>query len=251
MITSNAYLQLPDMTENATELWPLFKAMGWTEYAIAGMFGNLQTESTFNPGIWEGLNAGNTSGGYGLVQWTPATKYFNWCRDNGWTDYSNYEHQLARIQWELENREQYYPTSKYPLTFAEFIKYTPDTSIGMTDEQCVKYLADAWLKNYERPSNQNQPKRGSQAWYWYQVLAQGEPEPPPEPPTPPPDPPPEPEPENEYLYLWEWNGNFYLKMTQNPLYFLPWQVRRISTDIVKYRDTLFYFIGNGYYKPKG
>ena len=52
MITSNAYLQLPDMTENATELWPLFKAMGWTEYAIAGMFGNLQTESTFNPGIW-------------------------------------------------------------------------------------------------------------------------------------------------------------------------------------------------------
>lgn len=121
----------------------------------------------------------------------------------------------------------------------------------MTDGQCVKYLADAWLKNYERPSNQNQPKRGSQAWYWYQVLAQGEPEPPPEPPTPPPDPPPEPEPENEYLYLWEWNGNFYLKMTQNPLYFLPWQVRRISTDIVKYRDTLFYFIGNGYYKPKG
>lgn len=146
MITSNAYLQLPGMTENATELWPLFKAMGWTEYAIAGMFGNLQTESTFNPGIWEGLNAGNTSGGYGLVQWTPATKYFNWCRDNGWTDYSNYEHQLARIQWELENHEQYYPTSKYPLSFAEFIKYTPDTSIGMTDEQCVKYLADAWLK---------------------------------------------------------------------------------------------------------
>lgn len=47
------------------------------------MLGNMETESTINPGIWQSLNSGNASGGFGLTQWTPATKYINWANNNG------------------------------------------------------------------------------------------------------------------------------------------------------------------------
>ena len=55
------------MQNNAVLLWSYFKAQGWTLNAVAAMLGNMQSESTINPGIWEGLDP--FVGGYGLVQW--------------------------------------------------------------------------------------------------------------------------------------------------------------------------------------
>jgi hypothetical protein len=56
---------------------------------------------------------------------------------------------------------QYYPTDAYPETFSEF----------KTSTKSPSYLGMAFLLNYERPAEQNQPARGEQAEYWYTYLS--------------------------------------------------------------------------------
>lgn len=158
-ISANRYLSLEEMQTNATYIYWYLSSRGWTLNAIAGMLGNFQTESTINPGIWQNL-AVNVGPAFGLVQWDPYTKYTNWCEENG-LDPAAMDSALKRIEWELANGEQYYPTSGYPETFAEFKTSTKDPY----------YLGMAFLLNYERPADQNQPARGEQAEYWYTYLS--------------------------------------------------------------------------------
>ena len=77
MISNNKYLSQGEMESNAKEIYTYLSDKGWTLNAISGLLGNMQRESTINPGLWQSLKEGNYSGGYGLVQWTPASKY--WC----------------------------------------------------------------------------------------------------------------------------------------------------------------------------
>ena len=81
--SGNRFLNRKEMTVNAQYIMNYLTGKGWTKNAVAGMLGNMETESTINPGIWQSLQSGNMSGGYGLVQWTPATKYINWAKANG------------------------------------------------------------------------------------------------------------------------------------------------------------------------
>jgi hypothetical protein len=144
------------MQNNADIMYAFFTAQGWTVNAIAAMFGNMQTESTLNPGIWENLDP--FVGGYGLVQWTPYTHYSEWAGD-GWQD--NGQKEMERIQYELENHLQWISTSLYPMTFREFSQ----------SDKPPAYLAQAFLYNYERPAVKPQPARSRQAEYWYEYLA--------------------------------------------------------------------------------
>lgn len=158
-ISANRYLTLEEMQINAEYIaWYLLQR-GWTLNAIAGMLGNMQTESTINPGIWQNL-AVNVGPAFGLVQWDPFTKYTDWCDANG-LEPASMDSALQRIEWELENHEQYYPTSNYPETFAEF----------KTSTKSPTYLGMAFLLNYERPRDQDQTIRGEQAEYWYTYLS--------------------------------------------------------------------------------
>ena len=84
MISNNKYLSQGEMESNAKEIYTYLSDKGWTLNAISGLLGNMQRESTINPGLWQSLKEGNYSGGYGLVQWTPATKYTNWAKANGY-----------------------------------------------------------------------------------------------------------------------------------------------------------------------
>lgn len=163
-ISKNAYLTTEEMQVNARIIYSYLSSHGWTLNAIAGMLGNMQTESTINPGIWQNLDAGNTSLGYGLVQWTPATNFISWADENN-RDMGDIYAQLDRILFELETGIQYYPTENYPETFAEF---------SISDET-PEYLAQAFLKNYERPAEQDQPARSTQARYWYEYLSDFDP----------------------------------------------------------------------------
>lgn len=158
-VSGNRWLTQEEMQTNARYIWNYLGTRGWSINAVAGMLGNMQTESTINPGIWEGLNEGATSRGFGLVQWTPATKYLNWCTEND-LEPSEMDSALQRIEYELEKGLQYYPTDTYPETFAEFKVSTKDPY----------YLGMAFLANYERPAVSNQPKRGDQAVEWYEFL---------------------------------------------------------------------------------
>lgn len=159
-INSNSFLTLDQMYNNALYIASFFLRNGWTLEAIAGILGNMQTESNMNPGIWESLDEGNTARGFGLVQWTPATKLINWAQSMG-LNYKHMDTQLQRILWEMENHEQYYATNAYPETFKEFSVST----------KTPEYLAAAFLYNYERPAEPNPTLRGTQARYWYNILS--------------------------------------------------------------------------------
>ena len=154
-ITGNRYLNQAEMENNATLVYQYLGARGFTVNAVAGILGNMQTESHINPGIWQSLTVG--TGGYGLVQWTPYTKYSKWA-GSGWQN--NGDMECKRIVWEFNNNQQYIKTSAYPLTAAEFMASTDSPyNLGM-----------AFLHNYERPKDPNQPARGTQAEAWYEFL---------------------------------------------------------------------------------
>lgn len=158
-VSSNAYISDAQMLLNAKYIYQYFHLVGWTDQAISGVFGSLEEESKMNPGIWQSLNEGNMSGGFGLVQWTPATNLINWANENG-RDYRDIDTQLDRIEYERAEGLQYYKTDSYPLTFNQFIASTLDP----------EYLAIVWVANYERPKNPIQPDRQAKAREWYTLM---------------------------------------------------------------------------------
>lgn len=156
---TNAFLTQDQMAVNAQDILDFFLGQGWTKNSICGMLGNMQSESSINYGIYESLDSSSSTNGFGLVQWTPNTNYFNWANANGYAnDHVNGE--KHRILYELNNGLQWYSTSSYPMTFLQFSQST-DTP---------ENLAYAWLYNYERPASLNQPARQTQARYWYDNL---------------------------------------------------------------------------------
>lgn len=158
--SGNAYLNDVQKETNANRFGQLCAPEGWSIPAISAMAGNADVESSLNPGIWQGLDEGDTNGGYGFFQWTPGSKYIDWCTENGY----NREYMtpvITRINWEIANNEQYYPTANYNLTFNEFLHYTGES------EADIRYLARAWTYNYERPADPDIPAREDASVKWY------------------------------------------------------------------------------------
>lgn len=168
--SGNRFLSQTEMQVNARYIYQYLKAKGWTLNAIAGMLGNMQEESTINPAIWQNLKAGNTALGFGLTQWTPASKYIDWCEQQGLV-YTEMDSNLKRIEWELANGEQFYKTDSYPITFKAFSQST----------ESARWLACAFAWNYERSftvlygteeqKEALRQRRGGYAEQWYSYLA--------------------------------------------------------------------------------
>lgn len=171
-ISSNTYLSMSDMTINAQYILDALQAQGWTKQSVCGMLGNMQTESTINPGVWEGLIVGRMDKGYGLVQWTPSSDFFTWCTQQNLTP-SAMDTQIKKIEYELAHGEQWQTTSTYSMTFTEFTKST----------QSAQDLCKVFMWNYERAQTLDQPQRWEQAQYWYDNLNGSSPTPPPPPTT--------------------------------------------------------------------
>lgn len=162
----NYYLTLSEMHDNVDYIAGFLLSQGWTVESISAMLGNMQSESTINGGIWENLDYGNLSGGYGLVQWTPATKYINWMTQSGLPD--NLDSQLIRLDYEIQNNLQWIPSLAGGMTFQQF----KESTASPYD------LAILFIRAYERPANPNQPIRGVQANYWYEYITGNPPIPP-------------------------------------------------------------------------
>lgn len=158
---SNAYLSQEQMYANATEVYIFFSARGWTLNAISGVLGNMESESNINPGIWQSLNEGNYSGGFGLVQWTPATNYTNWATANGY-GITDPEGQLRWIDELSGTVGQWIATSAYNMSWSAF-KVSGETP---------EYLASAFLKNFERAGVEVEDARRAQARKYYEYLGQ-------------------------------------------------------------------------------
>lgn len=160
--SGNRYLTHDEMKVNAVYIYDYLKQQGWTINAIAGLLGNMETESTMNPAIWQSLNVGNLSGGYGLVQWTPATKFLDWASANNLSPLEMNSN-LLRIIYEVNNNIQWGNDgdgNHPPYSFLGFTKSTENPfTLGMN-----------FLWYYERPLVKNQTNRGDQATFWFTYL---------------------------------------------------------------------------------
>lgn len=167
-------LSRAEMNENANYIRSFLINAGWSINSISALLGNLEAESTMNPGRWQSDNVGSISNGYGLVQWTPATKYLSWCSEQGLSDPSEMDSNLKRILYELENNIQWIATNSYNMSFKEFsISNLP-----------VSELAKAFLLCYERPADQSdsvKDYRSELATNWYRYLQGVDPEQPDQP----------------------------------------------------------------------
>lgn len=144
-----------EQEKNAWEIWQFFKSKNWSEEAIAGMLGNIQSES----GIIADRHEESGGGGYGLTQWTPMSKLVDWCKEKG-LDYKTIKAQCERIQWEMENNAQWFPNGSRPdLTFLSFKEFT--------ELKDITKAAESFIAFYEHPKHPNQPARAQQAKYWY------------------------------------------------------------------------------------
>lgn len=113
-----------------------FRGQGWTDNSIAAMVGNMQVECYLNPAQFELGRNYSASYGFGLVQWTPRTKYSSWAGSDWET---NYTKQLERIIYELNNGLQW--SWNVAMSFYDFSRSTAS----------VDYLTEVFLRNYENP----------------------------------------------------------------------------------------------------
>jgi hypothetical protein len=138
------WLTETESLNNAQMIVNHFKGTDWSKESISAMCGNMRHESSINPDMYEYGYDWAQDRGYGLVQWTPRSKYWDWAVAQG-LDPKNGDSQLARIDYEVENGIQYYSTTSYPESFAEFRANTFNKS--------VDYLTEAFTWNYERPNS--------------------------------------------------------------------------------------------------
>lgn len=166
---TSEYLDDEQMDVNGFYIYSHLKNAGWTDNAIAAILGNMVAESTLNPGIWQSHDIGNYSGGYGLVQWTPATKYIDWCATQGHNDPSTMDANLDRIDYEMMNNIQWIGTGAYDgMSFRDFAG----------SSETVAFLAVGFLLCYERPADQSlavQQYRTGLAEEWYRKITGEEP----------------------------------------------------------------------------
>lgn len=166
-VSSNAYLGETDMQNNAYVFYSIMANKGYTLNAISGMLGNMQRESTINPGIWQNLDEGNYSLGFGLVQWTPATNYTNWATVNGY-EIGDGDGQCVWLDAMTVSSGQWIVTSDYNMSWDEFKVST----------ESPEYLASAFLKNFERAGAEYEEERRANARKWYNYLKNMTPFPP-------------------------------------------------------------------------
>ena len=171
-------LDADQMLNNAKLVQQWGWSFGWSDNAICAILGNMQEESTINPGIY-----GDSGNAYGLVQWNPYTKYSEWA-GSGWQD--NGTRELERISYEAANGLQW--SSAAPYTFTQFLY---DRVSGI--DTLTRYFC--WY--YEMPAVQAMENRLYWANYWANNLDWDDPPhpPPPDPPSPDPPEPPDPGPD--------------------------------------------------------
>ena len=162
-ISGNRYLNEAEMKNNADIIKSYLASRGWSVNAISALLGNMQSESTINPGIWQSLNEGNMSGGFGLVQWTPATNFTDWADSNGY-EWADGEAQLKWIDEVTTSVGQWIPTTEYAISFEDF----------KTSSLPLSYLTSAFLKNFERAGVEVESERQLNALFWYDYLTSGD-----------------------------------------------------------------------------
>ena len=158
----NGELSYFSMIQNAIIVRDILSMFGWSINAICAVLGNMQQESRINPGYWQGYGNGP---GYGLVQWDPSSKFFNWANNDGFRT-NCIVVQLVGIMSEMfttnTDHREWWQThisvpSQYKMPASDFIRSTKN----------VADLASIFMHCYERPGYPLEYKRRRYAQGWY------------------------------------------------------------------------------------
>lgn len=126
-----------------TMILPAFGS--WTANAIAGMAGNFMKESFLNPSQWEGGHYEDMSRGFGLGQWTPATKLSTWAEEKGKSWRNNATTQLEYL-WATPAQ---WNSQREPIIDMDLVKFSQSTLD-------VETLSDYWLHYWEQPTEEQE-----------------------------------------------------------------------------------------------
>lgn len=146
------WLSESESLNNAQMVVNHFVGTDWTKASLSALCGNMRHESSLNPDMSEFGYDWSSDRGYGLVQWTPRSKYWDWAVARGLEPRSG-DSELARIDYEVEqniqwiangHQRRYGKGDKYDITFAEFRANTFVYS--------VQNLTEAFMWNYEGPA---------------------------------------------------------------------------------------------------
>lgn len=166
LFIKNGALTLEEMQVNARYIQEKLREMGWSENAIIACLANWEVECKINPGQWQNNSEGNMNLGFGLAQWTPASKYFDWANENNLDPY-DIDTQLQCIQAEVNGEmPDWYSWQDFRhesnISFEEFTQ-----SEDMTAEE----LTEIYMLCHERPAEKNRTpekieERKDQAEKW-------------------------------------------------------------------------------------
>lgn len=144
--------------ENAQLVANALQGTDWTKESISALCGNMRHESSINPNMYEYGYDWSENRGFGLVQWTPRSKYWDWAVAEG-LEPRHGDSQMARINYEVDNNIQWIPNrlsisppyppglSSYNGSFSDFRQNVD----GLTLDE----LTEAFMWNYEAPNYQN------------------------------------------------------------------------------------------------
>ena len=163
VVTHTGYLKKSEMEINAKYIYKFLGSRGWTLNAVAGLLGNLEHESTINPGITQ-LGGGNA---FGLVQWDPPTKFTKWCDvQNPPLQHDDVDSQLKRLEHDRDPTNSkygvcmsgcvhgYWYRTKDAYRDNYAITFKPETLDEFaTSTKTPSELAWAFLYNYECPGS--------------------------------------------------------------------------------------------------
>lgn len=164
-----------DAYSNAVKIYAALDRLGYGYNAVCALLGNFDAESNYNPWQYESNAVQSSSGytafggGYGLAQFTPASKYISSSKAKSLDQYGpNFSDKTgkpedgeAQLIWiDKTASSQYYATNSYPESYSEFKKST----------KSVDYLVKAWVYNYERPGVVALERRLTAAKYWEDKL---------------------------------------------------------------------------------
>lgn len=151
VVTDDRVLRQNEVLINAryvcNYLLGLFGTKKWSKNAVCAILGNMEAESTISPGRWQnGYQA--DSNGYGIVMWTPSTKYLNWLNEQIGGTRTDINLQIARILEEVEGTYEQWDSSKRKpgSTALSFKQFTTST-------KSISELAEYFLRCYEQPNS--------------------------------------------------------------------------------------------------
>lgn len=176
-ISKPGSLTTEEMNNNANIVIATLRQKGYDDNTIAGILGNMQNESSVNPGRYE------TGGsGYGLVQWTPQSVLINHANTLGLSPYTDGSVQLEVLDAEIKGQSgvnEWYSTQAFINNYKS--SGASNDMVGITGQDFIKNtmrwnpskLATLFMVCYERPSTNpnvnhaNRRRNDAQVWISY------------------------------------------------------------------------------------